>query len=101
MSQQPSSSNSGPNGQPVASPAAGGQGGQGNEDELFHEAARSDVLVIDTGSSSVKVGWAGEELPRAVVPTVLLDVHTQALPAGTLSKNGEIPFWEDEAERTS
>jgi len=30
------------------------------------------VIVIDNGSSFIKVGVAGEEVPRCVVPTVVV-----------------------------
>ena len=43
-----------------------------------------DVIVLDIGSGSIKVGWAGEDAPRAVIPTLLLDHHGQAMPAAAL-----------------
>jgi len=33
----------------------------------------SDVVVIDIGTSLMKAGWAGEDAPRVVFPTVFLD----------------------------
>ncbi len=46
-----------------------------------------DVIVLDIGSGFVKAGWAGEDAPRVVLPTVLLDHHGQALPASVLEAN--------------
>ncbi len=40
-----------------------------------------DVLVLDNGSGFIKVGWSGEDAPRLIVPAVLIDNHSQALPA--------------------
>ncbi len=47
-----------------------------------------DVIVLDIGSGSVKVGWAGEDAPRAVIPTLLLDHHGQAMPAAAMGLGG-------------
>jgi actin-related protein len=43
--------------------------------ELKKQAAEQKVIVIDHGSGSIKVGWSGEDAPRAVIPTVLYDNH--------------------------
>ena len=40
-----------------------------------------DVIVIDIGTGSIKAGWSGEDAPRVVIPTLLLDHHGQAMPA--------------------
>lgn len=43
-----------------------------------------DVIVLDIGSGSIKAGWAGEDAPRIVIPTLLLDHHGQAMPASVM-----------------
>jgi hypothetical protein len=40
-----------------------------------------DVVVLDIGTHAIKAGWSGEDAPRCVVPTLLLDNHAQPLPA--------------------
>ena len=57
------------------SPSMGGGLGGGG---LEHDP---DVIVLDSGTGSIKVGWGGEDAPRVVVPTLLLDHQGQAMPA--------------------
>ena len=47
------------------------------------------MIVIDIGTSLMKAGWAGEDAPRVVFPTVLLDGqgNTKAVVDG--SNDGE------------
>lgn len=33
------------------------------------------TIVVDVGSSSVKAGFSGEDMPRAVFPSVAEDLH--------------------------
>jgi len=44
-----------------------------------------EVVVIDAGSGSIKAGWAGEDAPRVVIPNLVLDASSQALPVGAIS----------------
>lgn len=46
-----------------------------------------DVIVLDIGTGSIKAGWAGEDAPRVVVPTVVLDHHGQAMPAAVMDQH--------------
>lgn len=52
--------------------------GMGGGGSLEHDP---DVIVLDIGTGSIKVGWGGEDAPRVVVPTLLLDHQGQAMPA--------------------
>jgi len=36
------------------------------------------TIVIDVGSSSAKAGFSGEDIPRAVCPSVAEDLHLSA-----------------------
>lgn len=48
-----------------------------------------EVIVIDIGSRSVKIGWAGEDQPRAVIPAVVVDQHNQSFPASVIESATE------------
>eukprot|EP00823_Brevimastigomonas_motovehiculus_P004849 TRINITY_DN3310_c0_g1_i1.p1 TRINITY_DN3310_c0_g1~~TRINITY_DN3310_c0_g1_i1.p1 ORF type:complete len:460 (+),score=162.60 TRINITY_DN3310_c0_g1_i1:78-1457(+) len=53
-------------------------------EEKSKEAAPSKVIVIDAGTGLLKIGFAGEDAPQFVIPTLLYDSHGQALPASLL-----------------
>lgn len=61
-----------------AAVAANGTGGGEKE---------PDVIVLDIGTGSIKAGWAGEDAPRVVIPTLLLDHHGQAMPASVMDQH--------------
>jgi len=62
-------------------------GGDGGHDPSDTEQQAPPVLVLDLGSGSIKAGWCGEDAPRVVVPSVLLDTHGQAMPAGVMESH--------------
>lgn len=45
-------------------------------DMVAHEDEAT--IVVDVGSSSVKAGFSGEDMPRAVFPSVAEDLHLSA-----------------------
>lgn len=61
----------------ASSPSSGGGGGALDKDP--------DVIVLDFGTGSIKCGWAGEDAPRVVIPTLLLDHAGQAMPASVIA----------------
>jgi hypothetical protein len=78
------SSKDGRVGSAVGVPSSGAvstsSGGGGGEKE-------PDVIVLDIGTGSIKAGWAGEDAPRVVIPTLLLDHHGQAMPASVMDQH--------------
>jgi len=43
--------------------------------------AEHDVIVIDPGSGYIKAGFAGEDIPRVVIPSIAIHLANQAVPA--------------------
>lgn len=43
-----------------------------------HRTEEEATIVIDVGSSSEKAGFSGEDMPRAVCPSVAEDLHLSA-----------------------
>jgi actin-related protein len=44
-----------------------------DDDPIDDQTNNEEVIVIDIGTGSVKAGWAGEDAPRVVIPTIVLD----------------------------
>jgi actin-related protein len=42
--------------------------------------AEQDVIVLDPGSGYIKAGFAGEDTPRVVIPSVAINLANQAVP---------------------
>ena len=40
-----------------------------------------DAIVLDPGSGYIKAGFAGEDTPRVVIPSVAINLSIQAVPA--------------------
>ena len=57
--------------------------------DLFAKTERP-AIALDSGSSSIKIGFCGEETPRAVVPTTGLEEANGAVPL----KAGVVQDWE-------
>ena len=59
--------------------------------ESLHRRIESecDVIVVDVGSGSIKCGWAGEDSPRIVVPTLI--VRTNGRTALTVKSRSSRP----------
>ena len=36
------------------------------------EKEEGDVVIIDIGTGTIKAGWAGEDAPRCVIPSMLM-----------------------------
>lgn len=50
------------------------------------EKEELDVIIIDIGTGTIKAGWAGEDAPRCVIPTLMMK-HTQT----TVDRTGGEP----------
>jgi actin-related protein len=43
------------------------------------EELEGDVIVIDNGAGFIKAGWAGEDAPRFVIPTVVVEQNKEGV----------------------
>ena len=51
--------------------------------ESLSKQEEKQIIVIDNGSGMMKAGFAGEEAPRAVFPTIVgRPKHSSAMPGG-------------------
>lgn len=48
------------------------------EGSMVTRGEEDATIVIDVGSSSAKAGFSGEDMPRAVCPSVAEDLHLSA-----------------------
>jgi len=51
-----------------------------------------NIIVIDPGSGYVKAGWAGEDSPRVVIPSIVLNLSTQSVPPAVTEAFGDVDW---------